>query len=71
MLRRLEATFRANRRTRWIEVLKILAKVDVFGISMYWNIAKNLAVQVFSCHREDFTRDTFVRGETSIIEGSR
>lgn len=60
MLRRLEATFRANRRTRWIEVLKILAKVkvDVFGISE----AKNLAV---------FTRDTFVRGETSIIEGSR
>lgn len=69
MLRRLEATFRANRRTRWKEVLKILAKVkvDVFGISG----AKNLAVQVFSCHREDFTRDTFVRGETSIIEGSR
>lgn len=58
MLRRLEATFRANRRTCWIEVLKILAKVDVFGISG----AKNLAV---------FTRDTFVRGETSIIEGSR
>lgn len=67
MLRRLEATFRANRRTCWIEVLKILAKVDVFGISG----AKNLAVQVFSCHREDLTRDTFVRGETSIIEGSR
>lgn len=69
MLRRLEATFRANRRTCWKKVLKILAKikVNVFGISG----AKNLAVQVFSCHREDLTRDTFVRGETSIIEGSR